>query len=66
MAVGQFVVYRTLLEETAPERELYLAIGSKTYESFFVRPSVQLVLKKNDIKLLVVNLSAEEVREWTS
>ena len=33
-AVGQYIVYRTLMEVTAPERELFLAVDSAIYRVF--------------------------------
>jgi hypothetical protein len=34
-ALGQYDIYRYLLEETAPDRKLYLAVGAIAYKSFF-------------------------------
>jgi XisH protein len=65
-AIGQYIVYRTLLEETTPDRELFLAIGDEVFKSFFERKSVQLIIARNRIRLLVVKLDVEEVESWTS
>jgi hypothetical protein len=65
-AIGQYIVYRTLLQEVEPERELYMAVGDEVFKSFFTRKSVQLILARNRIKLLIVKLDAEEIESWTS
>ncbi len=65
-AVGQYIVYRTLLQETEPKHELFLAIGDEIYRSFFNRKSVQLILARNRIRLLVVKLDREEIESWIS
>lgn len=65
-AVGQYIVYRTLLQETAPEHELFLGIGDEIFQSFFSRKSVKLILARNGISLLVVKLDTEEIESWIS
>jgi XisH protein len=34
-ALGQYDIYRYLIEETAPERKLYIAISEVAYKTFF-------------------------------
>jgi hypothetical protein len=65
-ALGQYVIYRDLLRVIAPDREVFLAVGAATYTHFFGRKSVQLVVERNHIKLLVVNLDTEEIVQWIS
>jgi hypothetical protein len=64
LALGQFNLYQTYLELTAPERKLYLAIDDKVYEDFFVEDAVKVALDKFGISLIVVNLENEEVIKW--
>jgi hypothetical protein len=64
--LGQYEVYRRLLQITDPDRELFLAIGSPVYENFFHRKSVQLVTRLVQVKPLVVRLDTEEVERWIS
>jgi hypothetical protein len=42
-ALGQYILYSDILEETEPERLIYLAISSKVYEDLFQEPIGQLV-----------------------
>jgi hypothetical protein len=41
------IMYYDLLEETEPERILYLAIEETVFESVFNKPPGRLMLKKN-------------------
>jgi hypothetical protein len=63
-AVGQFELYRSVLDETEPERKLYLAVGADTYEAFFARSSIQFVVARLRLALLVVDVEREEVFQW--
>lgn len=64
LALGQFNLYQTYLELTAPERKLYLAIDDKVYEDFFIEDAVKVALDKFQISLIVVNLGNEEIVRW--
>ncbi|MEA5467507.1 XisH family protein [Spirulina sp. 06S082] len=65
-ALGQYLIYRTFLSHTHPEYEVYLAIGKKIYEKFFQQVAIELILKKFQILLLIVDLDKEEISKWTS
>lgn len=43
-AVGQYTVYRSLLERTAPDYKLYLAIDDITHQNFFQRDGIDFLL----------------------
>ena len=63
-ALGQYIVYRNLIQLTAPEYKLYLAIDDIVYEKFFQRKSVQAVIQKNHLLLIVFNTEKEEIQQW--
>lgn len=65
-AVGQFVVYRTLMEEVDPDRRLVLAVSDRGHESIRRKASAELVLVRQRIPLVVVSLAGEEVVRWIS
>lgn len=65
-ALGQYIVYRTLLKSILPQSKLYLGIGQDVYQSFFLQKAIQLVVQENNILLIVVNLTKEEIVEWIS
>ena len=63
-ALGQYDIYRYLLDATAPERKLYLAISILAYKSFFTQDVIQLILNRHQLPLIVVDTELEEVRQW--
>jgi hypothetical protein len=63
-AIGQYVLYRLLLEQVDPGRELYLAIADTTFNAIFNEPIGDLVIRELPMKLLIVNVEAVEVRQW--
>jgi XisH protein len=65
-AVGQYMVYRMLLEKTAPEHPLYLAIDDITHISFFKRAGMEFFVQASQIDLLVVDVDRQEIVEWIS
>ncbi|BAU15978.1 fdxN element excision controlling factor XisH-like protein (plasmid) [Leptolyngbya sp. NIES-3755] len=65
-ALGQYIVYRNLIQLTEPEYTLYLAIDEAVYHEFFQRKSIQAILQANQLLLIVVNTTTEEIRAWIS
>lgn len=63
-ALGQYMVYRRLIELTEPVYQLYLAIDDITYENFFQRKSVQAVIEANNVWLMVVDIDKEIIVQW--
>jgi hypothetical protein len=46
-ALGQYDIYRYLLEATAPDRKLYVAVSAIAYNSFFNQDVIQLILNRH-------------------
>lgn len=63
-ALGQFELYRGILETTEPDRTLFLAVSDVIYDGFIQRPAIQLIVDRNGLKFLVVNLEIEEIVQW--
>ena len=63
-AIGQIIPYRTLLKAIAPQDTLYLAIDDLVYRTEFQRKSFQLIMRDNQIPLVVVNIVEEEIVTW--
>jgi hypothetical protein len=63
-AVGQYVVYRDILIETALDFELYLAITQGIYKSYFQRQLTQMIINRNQVKLLIVDPESEVIVQW--
>jgi hypothetical protein len=65
-AVGQYSIYRTLLERISPEHVLWLAVAQDIYEDFFRHPAVQKIVVAHTIRVLVFDPTREEIVAWIS
>jgi hypothetical protein len=63
-ANGQYVLYRLLLAQVDPERELYLTVADTTFDGIFSEPIGELVMRELPMKLLIVDVEAQEVKRW--
>lgn len=64
-AVGQFVVYRSILARLEPDRPLFLALPEFAYDKLFAEAKVgEIVYEDEGLRLLVFDPIKEEVVEW--
>lgn len=63
-AIGQYGVYRMILRQLDPERELFLAIALDVYLDFFQQEAVKEVVAEFRIRLLVFDPSTETIVTW--
>ena len=63
-AIGQYILYKLLLSQVDPERDLYLAIPEISYDSIFSEPVGELVIRDLPLKLIVVSLLTGEIVRW--
>ena len=63
-ALGQYILYRNILEETDVERLIYLAVRKSTYEEIFSEPIGVMIVQKNQLCLLVFDDEQEEIIKW--
>lgn len=63
-AVGQYILYRDILAQTEPQREVYLAVHEAVYIDVFLKPIGQLLRMNNRIKLLVSEPKSEVILQW--
>ncbi|MCT7965372.1 XisH protein [Laspinema sp. D1] len=63
-ALGQYDIYRYLLEETKINRKLYVAISALIYNTFFQRDVIQLIIKKHQLPMIIVDTELEEILQW--
>lgn len=63
-ALGQCLNYRYALEDTDPDRQLYLAVPVRIYDDFFVVPFIQSVIHRSQTRLIVYDPAKEEIRQW--
>ena len=64
IALGQYILYRNLINLTEPEYRIYLAIKDTIYVNFFQRDSIQDIVKINQLLLIVVDMEKEEIVQW--
>lgn len=65
-ALGQYELYRGLIELTDPRRVLFLAVADTTFHTFIQRPAIQAIVRRNSLRFVVVHLANEEILQWTS
>jgi hypothetical protein len=63
---GQYLTYQVALKLLEPDRQLYLAIPSVTYDALFQEILIQEVLKIHPIKLIVYDKVTQEITSWIS
>ncbi len=63
-ALGQYLLYRDFLEFSNRNYELYLAVRSAIFNTFFQRKSIQPVIKRHQINFIVFNDKKEEITSW--
>jgi XisH protein len=63
-AFGQYICYKAALAREDPDRILYLAVPAPIYKTLFQEILIQDVLKLYPAKLLVYNLSTQEIQLW--
>jgi hypothetical protein len=64
VALGQFVLYRTIMRNTEPDRELYLAVRQATYVALFDEPVGKILLESEHLRLIVFDPQTEVITRW--
>lgn len=64
-ALGQFLNYRVAIEVSSePERILYLAVPTDTYQSFLRFEPAKTVIERYEIRLIIYNPTREAIDQW--
>lgn len=63
-AIGQYVLYRLLLNKVDPGREVYLATTVAIYNEIFSEPIGELVINDLPLKLIIVDINQAEIKQW--
>ena len=64
LALGQFLLYRTLIGRTEPARSLFLAVPAEAFETIFQRPIVGPPLEEFRVAFFVFDPDREEILRW--
>jgi hypothetical protein len=62
-AVGQYFNYRYALRAQEPDRKLYLAVPSQTYDQFFRLRFVEEIVQEQRILLVIYNIKTKGI-QW--
>ncbi len=62
-AVGQYGVYRSLLQQSPQKFPVYLAVPNYAYHGIFKEIGMQIIAEF-EINMIVVDLEAEVVEQW--
>ena len=63
-ALGQIMLYRTLMEALSIENKVFLAVSDDVHTKFFQRKAIQLVVEVQKINLLIFNVEEEIIVKW--
>ena len=63
-AVGQYNIYRDILAETKPERQLYLAVPLTVYNELFQEPLGLLITTRQKLQLLIFDETEARISQW--
>ena len=63
-ALGQYVLYRNVLDAVEPERILYLAVSTKVYKTVFEAGLGDMLITKGILRVLVFQVEQEVITAW--
>ncbi|WP_318722999.1 element excision factor XisH family protein [Roseofilum sp. SID1] len=63
-ALGQYILYYDIMQETYPDRSLYLAISEDAFEEIFTEPVGEVLLRKKRLNLIVFDEQQEIIVQW--
>ncbi|NEN99224.1 MAG: fatty-acid synthase [Moorea sp. SIO3I7] len=63
-ALGQYILYRQVMDEMGVERRLYLAVSRLTFKNVFTIELGKVLLKNQIIKLIVFDHDSETLIQW--
>jgi len=63
-ALGQFVMYKSILSQAEPGRKLYLAVAEEVRDSIFSEEVGLLALREYIDRIFYFSVAREEIVEW--
>lgn len=63
-ALGQYILYRTIMQKVEPDRILYLAVSEKAVEEIFDEPVGRLITEKQSLRLIFFEPKSEVITRW--
>ncbi len=65
-AIGQFVVYRSVLARREPDRVLYLAVPNEILRDIFEEPLGEVLIEDNLAQVIGFDPREEVITKWTT
>ncbi len=65
-ALGQFVLYKSWLVRSKPDRVLFIALGQDIYDELFRDIAGEVLIEDYALKIIVVDMEREEIVRWIS
>lgn len=65
-AIGQYVLYRSVLRRLDPGRAPYLVIDAETALTLFSEPLAEYLVIDEQVLLIIVDITTERIVEWRS
>jgi XisH protein len=62
-ALGQYLIYRSILQRRQPDRELFLAVPG-SIAKLFDEPLGQLLLEDYDLRVVIFHTKKKEIIRW--
>jgi len=63
-AIGQYLIYRNVLQVKVISATLYLAIPTDVYQRLFLGEVVSATIHEAGVKLLLIDIDREEIVQW--
>jgi len=63
-ALGQYNIYRAILDETEPGRQVYLAVPMRVYNSVLADQFGQLVIAHVGLRVIVFDSDSRTILKW--
>lgn len=63
-ALGQYILYLKLMEETDPNRILYLAISTHAFADIFEDPVGRLMIQKLQLHIIIFDINQKIITQW--
>lgn len=63
-AYGAYEMYRTIMAEAIPERELFLAVPREAFKGIFSEPLGELMTKIGEMRLVIFDPNREVIEQW--
>jgi XisH protein len=63
-ALGAYLVHQTMMQQSDPERLLYLALDAEAVTNTLTDPAVKLVVDDRSLRYIVIDIEKASIVEW--